>query len=437
MNTLWKLAWMNLWRNYRRTLATGFTICLGYTGLVLLGGYLTFAEMAIRGLLVYVNHVGHISLFKKDAVDQFFSQPKNYTLDPSMIEEIEEILEPQRSGIEKIGYYLKGMGLLSAGERSFPVIIQGIDPLLETYVKTRPIVTRIIPGLGLRDLRDDLGRAAQENSDSVSLTPLLGKIIGKKTPFWDLPLEERELQLAGRSLRGDLNAVNVVLGPSHSTGLAFIEEVSVNAPLKKLQELLDTDGFYSVSLFLKDGVSTRDTLKALKDSVSAKKLDLDVFPYFDEKVGLFYIGNMSFLYTMGAFFFILILGVVVLSVVNTITIGIIERTREIGTLRALGFEPKAIARMFSRENFIIGLACVVLGTLLGYLIAYGINSAGFRFRPTGVANDIPFLVLPQLWICFALAIPTLILTSATAYLVSLRKTKQELINLLTDNGVSA
>ena len=66
-------------------------------------------------------------------------------------------------------------------------------------------------------------------------------------------------------------------------------------------------------------------------------------------------------------------------VVSSIMIGIItyisvlERTKEIGILRALGARKKDITRVFNAETFIIGLSSGILGILIARLLIFPIN----------------------------------------------------------------
>jgi len=67
-------------------------------------------------------------------------------------------------------------------------------------------------------------------------------------------------------------------------------------------------------------------------------------------------------------------------VVSSIMIGIItyisvlERTKEIGVLRALGARKKDITRVFNAETFIIGICSGVLGVFIGWLLTFPANS---------------------------------------------------------------
>jgi putative ABC transport system permease protein len=68
---------------------------------------------------------------------------------------------------------------------------------------------------------------------------------------------------------------------------------------------------------------------------------------------------------------IILVAIVVAGIMNTMWIAIRERTREIGTLRAIGMQRRAVARMFLLESLILG----VLGTATGALVAAGVAAA--------------------------------------------------------------
>lgn len=437
MILLWKLALNNLFRNRRRTLATLFTVCFGYVGLLLLAGYINYTEKSIRALTVYVNHGGHISIYKKGGLDGFFAKPAQFQIDPSLLIEIRNVLREYPDKIDNVGTYLSGMGLLSNGQRSTPVLIRGIDPEIETYVKNHSIVREFLPELGVKDRSLDFSFFAKQNSDTVSITGGLGELLARNPPFDQLSEKDRDVQLAAKAFTGDFNAVNAYLGPRHSTGMPYLEDISVVASLKSLQNLLATDGVSSMSVYLKEVFGTHAFLRTLKKRFAEAQLPVDLYSFTDEDVGALYAGTMSFTYSMGFFYFILILGAVILSIVNTITIGIIERTKEIGTLRAIGYLPRQLSLLLVRENLIISFFCVVLGFILSQIIALIVNAAGFRFRPPGIADDIRFQLLPVWWLGVIIAIPMIVIACLTAYWVTSRKAKKPLIQLLTEPGGSA
>jgi putative ABC transport system permease protein len=74
----------------------------------------------------------------------------------------------------------------------------------------------------------------------------------------------------------------------------------------------------------------------------------------------------------------ILIAIVVTGIMNTMWIAIRERTREIGTLRAIGMQRGGVLRMFLLESFQMGLFGTVIGVLGGTLIAVGINAAQIK-----------------------------------------------------------
>lgn len=92
---------------------------------------------------------------------------------------------------------------------------------------------------------------------------------------------------------------------------------------------------------------------------------------------------------MGAIFALAIVvgGVVV---TNTMVMSVLERTREIGTLRALGWRQSQVLWMILSESLLLSLLASVLGLLVGVLF-----SAGLQAIP-GLGNLMPTVYTPQI-----------------------------------------
>ena len=122
--------------------------------------------------------------------------------------------------------------------------------------------------------------------------------------------------------------------------------------------------FYAVDFESKDYIT--DFIKSYNDSVEEK----DQLKYTDT-VGIL----MSSVTTIiNAISYVLIAFVSISLVVSSIMIGIItyisvlERTKEIGILRAMGASKRDIARVFNAETLIIGLCAGIIGIVLTVLI---------------------------------------------------------------------
>jgi ABC-type antimicrobial peptide transport system permease subunit len=62
-----------------------------------------------------------------------------------------------------------------------------------------------------------------------------------------------------------------------------------------------------------------------------------------------------------------------IGLMSTLTMNILERTREIGMMRCLGSRSSHIRRMFGTEGFILALAGGLVGIPLGYGVAQFLN----------------------------------------------------------------
>jgi ABC-type lipoprotein release transport system permease subunit len=84
----------------------------------------------------------------------------------------------------------------------------------------------------------------------------------------------------------------------------------------------------------------------------------------------------------GALTFILLV-IIAVGVMNTMWIAIRERTREIGTLRAIGMQRARVLWMFVTEALVLGLSATAAGALVGMLICAVLNAAQISV-PIGV-----------------------------------------------------
>ena len=99
-------------------------------------------------------------------------------------------------------------------------------------------------------------------------------------------------------------------------------------------------------------------------------------------------------------------------IANTMIMSILERTREIGIMKAIGAEDREIKLIFFVEAGVIGLAGGVLGALLAWGIDALANRLAYRFilRPQGASYIDFFALPPYLWlgaILFAVTVSVL------------------------------
>ncbi len=69
----------------------------------------------------------------------------------------------------------------------------------------------------------------------------------------------------------------------------------------------------------------------------------------------------------------LIILVAAFNIISTLTMVVMEKTKDIGILRAIGATRAAIRKIFLIEGFSIGFSGVITGTILGLLMAFNLN----------------------------------------------------------------
>jgi putative ABC transport system permease protein len=84
-----------------------------------------------------------------------------------------------------------------------------------------------------------------------------------------------------------------------------------------------------------------------------------------ERVKIIY-DHLKIIFFTVVFFALLVLTVSAIGMASATSINIMERTREIGVLRAIGATPKTIYRLFVAEGMIVSVVSIVLGLLLSW-----------------------------------------------------------------------
>ncbi|KAF0812394.1 ABC transporter permease YtrF [Andreprevotia sp. IGB-42] len=92
------------------------------------------------------------------------------------------------------------------------------------------------------------------------------------------------------------------------------------------------------------------------------------------------------------FIAILIGAIVLFTVGNTMSMAVVERTVEIGTLRAIGLRRGGIRRLFMAEGLLLGIIGSVLGVLMALALAWLINHGGLTWTPPGNVEPVPLMV---------------------------------------------
>ncbi len=173
----------------------------------------------------------------------------------------------------------------------------------------------------------------------------------------------------------------------------------------------------SIYIYPKD-FESKDKISSAIESYNQKQIDEgkeeNVINYTDV-VGIMMKSVTQIVNTIS---YVLIAFVAISLIVSSIMIGIItyisvlERTKEIGILRAIGASKKDISRVFNSETFIVGLIAGVLGIGITVLLTIPINLVIYALTGVSVKAMVPFvagiilIIISMLLTMFAGLIPS-------------------------------
>ncbi|MFN5048238.1 ABC transporter permease [Roseateles sp.] len=328
----------NLLRNRRRSLVTLSIAALGTAAILVAAG---FARYTYTGLAeASARSTGHLVLGMPQSFEGDEAQPLEHGLQNWQALREALLAEPEvRHVLPRVQFG----GLISNGEKSALMMGVGISPDAEFAIKG-PFLTQ---------------KSGQLLNDGERGRVLLGEGLARSlraTPG-------SGLTLMASTAHGALNAIDVRVAGVVSTGVPDLDQRLVCTDIATAQTLLDSDKVSSMGLFLERMSQT----PALRERLQARWPALALKDW--EQLAPFY-GAVRQLYNriFGALGSILAL-IVVCVLANAMAMSVIERTREIGTLRALGTRPGQLIASFATEGLLLGS----LGSLLGALTALALS----------------------------------------------------------------
>ena len=192
--------------------------------------------------------------------------------------------------------------------------------------------------------------------DSGSADNLGKKILGKKV--------KASLQIGTKNI----NKTVKVVGIYEASGSGQVSTLLL--PYSDLAKIFKDNGLSLkanvVYLTATDKQYTSSIKQAAKDKGFAGSMQEQMTEMFDSILSV-----LTYVLTAIAAVSLLVSAIMILVVLN---ISVVERTQEIGVMKALGARRKDIRRIFSSEAFLLGLASGIVGIALTWLLAQGINS---------------------------------------------------------------
>ena len=365
-----RMAWRNLWRHWRRTWLTVGAMIFSNALLVFsislqFGSY----DMMIDNSLQAFS--GHLQL-----------QHPRYLDEPKMryaVDDITELADRLRHelDLDSIGARATGFALASSNERSYGLQIIGVDPAHEPLVSTLPglisegrylepgATEEIVIGSVLaRNLKVKLGDeltfigSGYDDSFAAGIVKLVG-IFNSGIPDLDRAMAQVDL--------GYFQDVFAMQDRGHSLTVRARHIDAVEALQRQIGELLDTDKSSSLRHW--------DELQpGLRQAIQADM-------------------------TSAWFMYIVLIVLVAFSVLNTQLMSVLERTREFGTMMALGLQPARLTRLVMLETALMAALGFILGIAVGCVVTAYFSRVGFSYpgmEEMAVKFNLPDRMYPEI-----------------------------------------
>jgi len=404
LGTPWRwfdFAVRNTLRNRRRSLVTVSVAALGTAAILVAGGFALSTYESLAQMSARLS--GHLILGQPAQFEQDEDTPLQHGLDDPVA------LGQQLRADPAVRFVLPRItfsGLISNGDKSTVMLASGIDPDSEFAVK----------GPFLKVVAGDVLSSGTKEAE-VMLGEALAKSL-KAEPG-------TSLTMLASTTEGALNAIDVRVKGIFATGTPEIDKRAVMTDIATAQRLLVTERVSTLGVYLNRMADTPGAQARLAAAFPTLTVQtwLDQAAMYKSVRALY---NIIF-GALGA-----IIGVIVVFVVaNAMAASIVERTREIGTLRTLGTMPSQLLRSLSLEGLVLG-GC---GALIGAAVAAGISVFLYLVPvqmppPPGRSTGYPLVVSIDAGLYAAVAVAMVVLAMLASAWIARRTVNRPLVAAL-------
>ena len=391
----------NVLRNRRRSLMALTITAVGTAAALVGGGFALFTYDSLRE--VSARDTGHVVLAERNFFDGDEDVPMQHGLaGAAALAERLRTLPGVRAALPRVQF----SGLISNGDKSTVFIGSGVVP--EIDFRVRGVQTGFVAGEPF---------AAGADVPEIAIGKELAKIMKAKVGS--------SLTLLATTTEGNLNAVDVIVRGIISVGVPDIDKRLVLADVAAVQKLLLTDKVSTLSVYLKE---TGDT-DAFAARLGVELPQLERRTWLD--LAVFYRSVKALYDRIFGMLGLIMLIIVLFAMSNTLSMTVAERTREVGTLRAIGTRPGEIVRNFVLEGAAIGGAGALAGMALAGAVTMALIFAGLQMPPPpGRSIGYPLLInfSASLYLFTGLAVVGV--STLAAYLASAKAARKPITEAL-------
>jgi putative ABC transport system permease protein len=415
------LALRNLLRNRRRSLTTLVAMVIGAVTILIFGGY---ARNITYGLQTgYVRYSGHLQVQRKDYFLYGTGNPAAYGIESyrRVIDVIahDPVLAPMLKVVTPTltlggiaGNFTAGVSRTVIGT-GVVVDDQNRMRLWNDYgypLDVKPSALTGTPddaaviGTGVARVLQLCAalavprcvQPAKEASGGTALPGDVAELARAESARNAAPAaSDRRIELLAANVHGAPNVASLNVVKAVNQGMKEFDDIYVGLHLAQAQRLVyggDKPRATAVVLQLAHTgqipAAKARLQQLLATTLKDEPLEVQDFgtlnPSYPQIVGMFA--------AIFGFMAVLIGSIVLFTVGNTMSMAVVERTTEIGTLRAMGLRRSGIRRLFVREGLLLGGIGAAIGVAMALGCAWLINHSGLTWMAPGQVDPVPLRV---------------------------------------------
>ena len=427
------LALRNLLRNRRRSLTTLLAMVVGLTAILLFGGYRSNITYGME--TGFVQASGHLQIQHKGYFLEGGDNPTAYGI--ADYQHIIDLVKQDKELAPMLAVVtptlqLGGLaGNFSAGV-SRSVMAAGVvvpernqmmkwnDYGMRSYAPTLPLngsnpdavaigegvarKIKLCKALSVPNCRQDepapassVAVAVAAASESAAIPNDIAALSALEQSNVSKEVGTR-IEMLAASSHGAPNVASLSVVKALNMGIKAIDDVYMAMHLSQAQKLIygaSKPQVTAIQIQLQHTwqiPQARARLQQLLDQqVKNQELEIHDFKTLNPMYGQ----TVQFMNSMFGFIAILIAVIVLFTIGNTMSTAVVERTVEIGTLRAMGLRRSGLRRLFLCEGVLLGFIGAACGLLFSLVIAYFINTSGASWTPPGYSYA--YLILVRVW----------------------------------------
>ena len=341
-----KLAWRNMWRNWRRTVIAMVAIVLGLILLILMDGFIKGSDEAIYGNAVRL-YGGNLQIHATG----FRAKANRLPLLP--VEDADQVVQIAMAHPEVLlaSKRINTGGMINNRGESYPVTITGIEPSVEAPISL--IAENITVGRFLQDDDEDMIVIGKGLADALEVG------------------EGDRITLTGKRKNESMRQRTMTVAGVFDLGLREAEKGMVFISLTEAQSLFnlrDQETEVTISTYAvgNENVVIGDLQADLQD------YEVDSWETLKPEIRQ----TMDVKSQFTTIFGLIVVMIACIGILNLMLMAVYERTREMGVLAALGMKGRQIMGLFLLEGAMIGVVGAAAGCILGWLVLLAINQAG-------------------------------------------------------------